>query len=632
VAVLGGGLGGIAAAYELTATEQLRDRFEVVVYQQGWRIGGKGASGRNRADHNRIEEHGLHLFMGWYDQAFSLVRHCYDEWRRPANHPFRSWRDAFLPVRSISLEEQIGSAGWKTFEIPFPVVPGSPGDPQVLLDPGRLLSRLTCWLADPAERLGIHRPAPGARWHPHHLARLVALDPRPQGEHHRGLLRVLEEITAVVGQRVEEVSEDLRWTWILLRLGVAMAKGLALDVVPYGEHGWERINHLDLKKWLACHGAPHPEVSFSAPVRAFYDLAFAYLEGDATSIEKAQVAAGAAMRTLLRIAFGYRDAPLWRMAAGMGDTVFTPLYEVLFQRGVSFRFFRRVQGLGLSGSRVSAIELWRQADLLEEHYRPLFRSGGLDCWPSQPLWGQLVDGGRLKERGVDFESFWCTEHAGTETLVAGTDFDALVLGIPIGALPFVAPRLIEASPRWKAMVAGIPTVMTQSAQLWMAPELAGPPVGTAYVEPLASFADMSFLLGREAWGEDPPRSIEYLCGPLRQPAGEDPYRDPRFPPKQRQQVIANTNHWLATAARHVWPSYEPQALLQQYCRANVDPSERYVLTPPSTVGLRLDPADSGFDNLFPAGDWVRTSVNGGSAEAAVEGGKAAAAAILARYG
>ena len=49
VAVLGGGVGGMTAAFELTATPELRERFDVTVYQLGWRIGGKGASGRNAA-------------------------------------------------------------------------------------------------------------------------------------------------------------------------------------------------------------------------------------------------------------------------------------------------------------------------------------------------------------------------------------------------------------------------------------------------------------------------------------------------------------------------------------------------------------------------------------------------------
>ena len=67
VAVLGGGAGGMTAAFELTATPELRERFEVTVYQLGWRLGGKGASGRNRGVADRIEEHGLHIWFGFYE-------------------------------------------------------------------------------------------------------------------------------------------------------------------------------------------------------------------------------------------------------------------------------------------------------------------------------------------------------------------------------------------------------------------------------------------------------------------------------------------------------------------------------------------------------------------------------------
>ncbi len=53
VAVLGGGLGALAAAFELTAPE-LAGHYDVTVYQPGWRLGGKCASGRGgRAQANR---------------------------------------------------------------------------------------------------------------------------------------------------------------------------------------------------------------------------------------------------------------------------------------------------------------------------------------------------------------------------------------------------------------------------------------------------------------------------------------------------------------------------------------------------------------------------------------------------
>ncbi len=138
VAVLGGGCGAIAAAFELTRTPELRARYEVTVYQQGWRLGGKGASGRNAAVAQRIQEHGLHAFLGFYENAFTLMREAYAEWEKAPDNPFQSWTDAFKPQRQLSLEEWVpaGASGktaknagaqrggdWSKWERPFAAPP-----------------------------------------------------------------------------------------------------------------------------------------------------------------------------------------------------------------------------------------------------------------------------------------------------------------------------------------------------------------------------------------------------------------------------------------------------------------------------------------------------------------------------
>ncbi|HVR29912.1 MAG TPA: NAD(P)-binding protein [Thermoanaerobaculia bacterium] len=47
VAILGGGVGAMTAAFELPHPHNPRAReYDVTVYQMGWRLGGKGASGR----------------------------------------------------------------------------------------------------------------------------------------------------------------------------------------------------------------------------------------------------------------------------------------------------------------------------------------------------------------------------------------------------------------------------------------------------------------------------------------------------------------------------------------------------------------------------------------------------------
>jgi hypothetical protein len=72
------------------------------------------------------------------------------------------------------------------------------------------------------------------------------------------------------------------------------------------------------------------------------------------------------------------------------------------------------------------------------------------------------------------------------------------------------------------------------------------------------------------------------------------------------------------------------ALATQYVRANVDPSDRYVQCVPGSDQFRLRSDESGFDNLFLAGDWTDNGLNAGCIEAATLSGLQAANAILGR--
>src|ERR1700726_4151593 len=106
VAILGGGPSGISAAFWLTSTPELREKYDVAVYTPGWRIGGKCATGRNMGIGARIQEHGLHILMGCYNNAFRTIRSCYEEWRPRPDCPFKTWKDAFSTQREITLQER----------------------------------------------------------------------------------------------------------------------------------------------------------------------------------------------------------------------------------------------------------------------------------------------------------------------------------------------------------------------------------------------------------------------------------------------------------------------------------------------------------------------------------------------
>ena len=75
---------------------------------------------------------------------------------------------------------------------------------------------------------------------------------------------------------------------------------------------------------------------------------------------------------------------------------------------------------------------------------------------------------------------------------------------------------------------------------------------------------------------------------------------------------------------------DDKQLDSQFWSANVDPSDRYVQSLPATGIHRLRADESGFANIFLAGDWINCGLNAGCIEAAVMAGTEAANAVRGR--
>ena len=104
-------MAGLTAAWRLSEPGWEEQFESITVYQRGWRLGGKGAS--SRGVHGRIEEHGLHVWFGWYENAFRLLRECYAELDRTVRDPecpVGTLSDALIPSGVISLAECRGGA------------------------------------------------------------------------------------------------------------------------------------------------------------------------------------------------------------------------------------------------------------------------------------------------------------------------------------------------------------------------------------------------------------------------------------------------------------------------------------------------------------------------------------------
>jgi len=486
------------------------------------------------------------------------------------------------------------------------------------------------------------------------LARHVGAHPAQDTPDHRETIR--SRLRGVAGWLHRELQADLddpalRHLLILVDLGLAIVTGLLADGIK--DRGLGSIDSEEFSAWLRRHGASSLLMD-SALLQALYDAWFAYRDG-VSDVEHRDIAAGVAVGCIIRMFLLYQGPLLYVMAGGMGDAVIAPLYEVLARRGVRFEFFCDVKKLRLSadGTRVASIEIARQADVKSGRYQPLIAVNSLPSWPLTPLHEQLVQGEELQARGIDLESRWSGwRPVGSLTLEAGRDFDEVVLGISLGGLREICSELIDRSPAWRAMIDGIPTIPTQSMQVWFDATLAElgwegeprPSVGVP--EPLSVWSEMSHTLSRESWPIGKlPRGVIYLCGPLDDRAVRATQGD--LPTHARSVVRDNAIQWFSSYAGWIWPASSdgsskaiawsrmcapdgvvgPDRIDHQILRANIDPTERYVLSPHARTTLRLDSARSGFANLVLAGDWTRTTISAGCVEAATISGMAASRAL-----
>jgi uncharacterized protein with NAD-binding domain and iron-sulfur cluster len=354
VAVLGGGVGAITAAYALSQPPDWREQLEITVYQLGWRLGGKGASGRNPAHGQRIEEHGLHIWAGFYENAFRTMRDCYTELgrrglRRP-EQPLGTLDKAFFGLDRFYVSERVGD-GWRPWRFDVEPNSGRPGEGGLLPTPVDYLEMALEWLRDQLGGLLRHERARAALPEPpepldwvarlleeagvagalgtasllDHALGLVRGLPRDarlhQTVHHHALAWLLRKFGSWLrGIEVDELAQDdeLRRLYIMLDLGAAGVLGMVADGVL--THGFDPLDAEELSEWLRRHGASDFALA-SAVIIGFYDYIFGYLGG---RLDGRAVGAGTALRAMLRLAFTYKGHFFYKMQAGMGDTVLGP--------------------------------------------------------------------------------------------------------------------------------------------------------------------------------------------------------------------------------------------------------------------------------------------------------------------
>ena len=384
VAIVGGGCAGIAAAWQLSQ----QPGYEIHIYEKSWRLGGKCASVRDT--NGRILDHGLHVWLGFYENAFRMMRECYDEVERhgwgpntasPGKLAHGRIGDAFFPEPHLGVARPDPHGDWSAWSGHFPAQKGLPGEildeqtnpftlANYLLRCFALLKTLMLSvIGPPAEDVPTSDPRPERRSTSDETVDLnfsvdAAQSAKLQIERVARLLRVgsltsaatlLQAVTIleVWLQKLNLAPEAADSAVRLMEAVAAQTRKLLRDIVEIDEEIRMRSEIIEIVLTIAV-GLFRDRVLFddrgldainqldyrewllqhgatkssleSRFLTGIYDLVFAYSDGDKN---RPALAAGVVLRGALRMFFTYRGSMFWRIRSGMGDAVFAPLYKVL---------------------------------------------------------------------------------------------------------------------------------------------------------------------------------------------------------------------------------------------------------------------------------------------------------------
>ena len=437
VAIVGGGCAGLAAAWQLA--KYGKKKVLVEVFEKSYRLGGKGASGRD--EQGRIREHGLHVWMGFYENAFRMIRECYDEVRKnewgpdSKDHPLAhgSFEDAFVAEPHIGVKVRSNCPPYDFWSGFFPPTEGTPGDPIDEDDnPFTLANYLVrCFMLLKALFQSVVEPADtprmqGAPGHERPAGRSTldeVLDESPHFDSARTPSAIMDSLSDYArtgalataagmqqafrflemwARRMHEGPWRADTTLDLMQAVSSQLHKQLLDMTRMDPKLRWKTEVIDIVMTIAA-GLYRDRVLFSEDgldainhmdykdwlrkhgalestvdsqfINGIYDLTFAYRNGDRTA---PSLAAGVALRGALRMFFTYRGSMFWRMRSGMGDAVFAPLYRVLQAKGVEFRLLHELTKVDVAHEKDGAL-LVRKLQF-EGHTSPKADLDGFGCW------------------------------------------------------------------------------------------------------------------------------------------------------------------------------------------------------------------------------------------------------------
>ena len=576
VAIIGGGPSGMSTAYHLTSSPELREAYEVTIYQLGWRLGGKGATGRDETRNWRIEEHGIHGFCGFYWNSLQMMNDCYEtmqpEWSQgPGETLPLTMEEAFLGSSWAAHPEQVDGVWAQEGQWLL-----SRGEPlwerdadawQSVLTPENAIRGLLIELSRRARKPDAEHDASdlhiGHHRHDRHMSKFHEFLDKAIGRIEGVVAHEAIPILEAALREAEDVIELLQKSAVdhahlhnaltTLDFLAALVRGLLAEdaggtPLLFGE--FDQIDGIDYRQWLLDHGADQHTVN-AAVVAPPAMILFPTPDGD--TFQPPTLSAGVYAAWVVRNLCLAGDT-FYFFAAGTGETVIRPAYETLKSRGVKFQFFHKLESVGVSEAdgekTVDSLTFTVQAQVKGgKEYDPLLhvfgKADSFRVWPNHPLYDQLEHADELQ--GINLESWWdpVPDGATTKHLERGAEgegFDVVVWAAPPPTLRYSGAALIDPETGSKNLIRAstMASTPTMEYQIWTTVPTTGPDNRTAggrstslgwpelntgpgvtfhryaaatFPNPLDGVVDFTDLMKFEIWPEsDRAEGLIYFCG------------------------------------------------------------------------------------------------------------------------
>lgn len=616
ISIIGGGIAGLTTAYELTQEEDWKQKYDITIYQMGWRCGGKATAGVG--ENGRIEEVGVHIFQGWYHNAFRMIREIYEEIKEndlAPDNPFKSWKDAFIPnPYTFNTEFDKKNETWNNWTMVFPnnkYQPGTKGNKSSFTSLSEGIGIiLEILIGSPFQRTEknkvpfrikilkklffskqISKKEEKSEYFDFVnkilektfkgleiiIIKLATLKQKyPANIFLKFLMRFYRKSKTIVQNNCNRLGSDklkLRRFLLMIELGLVCVEGIYKDVYNNKSktYDWHQINSYDFRKWLTKHGGSEELLEFSI-VRFIYYGTFGNIYGGSGNIESGKIAADIGIKMITKIS-SYKGCFVWYLAAGTGGTFIAPLVLVLKSRGVKFNYFHKLKEVSYSKTNnIQNIKIDVQVDLKDKdlEYNPFIIQKGIHQWTSKPDYNQIDEeqANLLRKNKIDLESTLCNwKPISSKTLSFKRDFDIVVLATSIKPLKYVAKDIIDKKESWKNMVDHIATTPTLNVQFWLNRDDAelgfhhsqwglAPrqyPNTVIYQDYLYSWTSMSYIEKAENWTIHKPKQISYWCGVWPENLLFRTEKQKKSKNENLQELKNHTKNWMANMELF-WPN------------------------------------------------------------------------------